>query len=105
MGEKVEEDAIKAARTDWKSSDMANAKSMIQCFKCKQYKTTYYQLQTRGADEPMTTFVSCTECGNSWKFQHLHHTCLLYTSDAADDTPCVDLGGRRIIKKKKKIRR
>eukprot|EP00831_Metopus_contortus_P006777 TRINITY_DN12595_c0_g1_i1.p1 TRINITY_DN12595_c0_g1~~TRINITY_DN12595_c0_g1_i1.p1 ORF type:complete len:198 (-),score=42.06 TRINITY_DN12595_c0_g1_i1:81-674(-) len=30
-------------------------------------------------------------------------TCLLYTSDAADDTPCVDLGGRRIIKKKKKI--
>ncbi|GAB5803886.1 hypothetical protein JMUB7516_27450 [Staphylococcus aureus] len=27
------------------------------------------------------------------------HSCLLYTSDAADDTPCVDLGGRRIIKK------
>ena len=29
--------------------------------------------------------------------------CLLYTSDAADDLLCVDLGGRRIIKKKKKI--
>ena len=29
--------------------------------------------------------------------------CLLYTSDAADDLPCVDLGGRRIIKKKTKI--
>ncbi len=28
--------------------------------------------------------------------------CLLYTYDAADDTPCVDLCGRRIIKKKKK---
>ena len=27
--------------------------------------------------------------------------CLLYTSDAADDLLCVDLGGRRIIKKKK----
>ena len=27
-------------------------------------------------------------------------TCLLYTSDAADDLPCVDIGGRRIIKKK-----
>ena len=26
-------------------------------------------------------------------------TCLLYTSDAADDLLCVDLGGRRIIKK------
>ena len=29
------------------------------------------------------------------------HACLLYTSDAADDLLCVDLGGRRIIKKKK----
>ena len=28
--------------------------------------------------------------------------CLLYTSDAADDLLCVDLGGRRLIKKKKK---
>src|SRR5450756_1662078 len=32
----------------------------------------------------------------------LSYTCLLYTSDAADDLLCVDLGGRRIIKKKKK---
>eukprot|EP00658_Telonema_sp_P-2_P006139 TRINITY_DN12334_c0_g1_i2.p1 TRINITY_DN12334_c0_g1~~TRINITY_DN12334_c0_g1_i2.p1 ORF type:complete len:149 (+),score=31.60 TRINITY_DN12334_c0_g1_i2:139-585(+) len=30
------------------------------------------------------------------------HTCLLYTSDAADEEDSVDLGGRRIIKKKKK---
>ena len=29
------------------------------------------------------------------------YACLLYTSDAADDLLCVDLGGRRIIKKKK----
>ena len=29
--------------------------------------------------------------------------CLLYTSDAADDLLCVDLGGRRIIKKKKNM--
>ena len=28
--------------------------------------------------------------------------CLLYTSDAADDLLCVDLGGRRILKQKKK---
>ena len=31
----------------------------------------------------------------------LPRLCLLYTSDAADDLLCVDLGGRRIIKKKK----
>eukprot|EP00825_Cyclidium_porcatum_P051488 TRINITY_DN9486_c0_g1_i2.p3 TRINITY_DN9486_c0_g1~~TRINITY_DN9486_c0_g1_i2.p3 ORF type:complete len:148 (+),score=9.46 TRINITY_DN9486_c0_g1_i2:343-786(+) len=34
---------------------------------------------------------------NTLKFK----SCLLYTSDAADDMQCVDLGGRRIIKKKK----
>ena len=28
-----------------------------------------------------------------------NRSCLLYTSDAADDMQCVDLGGRRIIKK------
>ena len=33
---------------------------------------------------------------------HLFQCCLLYTSDAADDSLRVDLGGRRIIKKKKK---
>eukprot|EP00657_Telonema_sp_P-1_P003065 TRINITY_DN17236_c0_g1_i1.p1 TRINITY_DN17236_c0_g1~~TRINITY_DN17236_c0_g1_i1.p1 ORF type:complete len:112 (-),score=57.62 TRINITY_DN17236_c0_g1_i1:107-442(-) len=31
---------------------------------------------------------------------HKSCSCLLYTSDAADDLLCVDLGGRRIIKKK-----
>ena len=31
---------------------------------------------------------------------HAKNSCLLYTSDAADDLLCVDLGGRRIIKKK-----
>ena len=37
------------------------------CWKCKSKKCTYYQLQTRSADEPMTTFVSCLDCGNRWK--------------------------------------
>ena len=32
------------------------------------------------------------------------YSCLLYTSDAADERSSVDLGGRRIIKKKKKIK-
>ena len=37
------------------------------CRKCKSNKCTYYQLQTRSADEPMTTFVTCIECGTRWK--------------------------------------
>ena len=32
-----------------------------------------------------------------------NYPCLLYTSDAADERSSVDLGGRRIIKKKKKV--
>lgn len=31
----------------------------FQCGKCKERKTSYYQMQTRSADEPMTTFVIC----------------------------------------------
>ena len=37
------------------------------CGKCKSTACTYYQLQTRSADEPMTTFVTCTNCGKRWK--------------------------------------
>lgn len=40
---------------------------LFKCGKCKSVKTTYYQMQTRSADEPMTTFVTCTGCGNRWK--------------------------------------
>ena len=37
------------------------------CGRCKSKACTYYQLQTRSADEPMTTFVTCTKCDNRWK--------------------------------------
>jgi len=40
----------------------------FQCTRCKQRKCIYRQAQTRSADEPMTTFVTCTVCGNKWKF-------------------------------------
>ncbi|KAH7915766.1 transcription factor S-II, central domain-containing protein [Hygrophoropsis aurantiaca] len=40
----------------------------FQCGRCKQRKCRYRQAQTRSADEPMTTFVTCVNCGNKWKF-------------------------------------
>ncbi|NWU70899.1 TCEA3 protein, partial [Pterocles burchelli] len=40
---------------------------LFQCGKCKKKNCTYNQVQTRSADEPMTTFVLCNECGNRWK--------------------------------------
>ena len=59
---------------------------LLKCGKCGKRNCTYNQLQTRfilsiiviinnifalsfrSADEPMTTFVICNECGNRWKF-------------------------------------
>ncbi|XP_071711157.1 transcription elongation factor TFIIS-like [Rutidosis leptorrhynchoides] len=40
----------------------------FRCGRCGKRKCTYYQLQTRSADEPMTTFVTCVNCDNHWKF-------------------------------------
>ena len=48
--------------------DMSAATDEFHCRKCKKNLCTYYQLQTRSADEPMTTFVTCLSCGNNWKF-------------------------------------
>jgi transcription elongation factor S-II len=39
----------------------------FKCRKCYSNKCSYYQMQTRSADEPMTTFVTCLECANRWK--------------------------------------
>ena len=47
--------------------DLSAATDEFFCFKCKKRKCSYYEMQTRSADEPMTTFVTCLLCGNNWK--------------------------------------
>ena len=47
--------------------DLSAATDEFFCFKCKKRKCSYYQMQTRSADEPMTTFVTCLLCGNNWR--------------------------------------
>jgi len=37
------------------------------CKKCRSKKCTYYQAQTRSADEGITTFCQCLDCGTRWK--------------------------------------
>jgi transcription elongation factor S-II len=39
----------------------------VKCGKCKKNKVSYYEIQTRSADEPMTTYFTCILCGNKWK--------------------------------------
>ncbi len=41
--------------------------NIFKCRKCHEKKCTTYQLQTASIDEPMTTFIHCKICGNSWK--------------------------------------
>jgi len=45
--------------------------ALFKCGKCGKRRTTYTQLQTRSADEPMTTFVLCLDCGNRWKVSNV----------------------------------
>ena len=39
----------------------------FKCRKCGSRSTSYYEVQTRSADEPMTQFITCLNCNNRWK--------------------------------------
>jgi DNA-directed RNA polymerase subunit M/transcription elongation factor TFIIS len=54
-------------RERMKAAENEDYVGQFKCGKCKSVKTTYYQLQTRSADEPMTTYVTCLGCSNRWK--------------------------------------
>lgn len=41
---------------------------VLQCPKCGKNRTFSFQKQTRGADEPMTTFAQCVECKHKWVY-------------------------------------
>src|SRR5450756_3251772 len=76
-------------------------------------KTAGHQVVARVAVLDLDHVARSTEAGDLVREDELCHRpsslsepssstggCLLYTSDAADDLLCVELGGRRIIKKK-----
>jgi len=63
--EKFQKEAISEAHL---ATVQGTKTDLLKCGKCKKRNCTYNQIQTRSADEPMTTFVLCNECGNRWKF-------------------------------------
>ena len=40
---------------------------IFKCHRCSGRSCTYYEVQTRSADEPMTQFITCLDCNNNWK--------------------------------------
>jgi DNA-directed RNA polymerase subunit M/transcription elongation factor TFIIS len=42
------------------------AEGIIQCNKCKSFKTFSYQKQVRSSDEGFTLFVNCVDCNANW---------------------------------------
>jgi transcription elongation factor S-II len=45
----------------------AMATDRFLCMRCHKRECTYYELQTRSADEPMTIFITCLNCGKHWR--------------------------------------
>jgi transcription elongation factor S-II len=53
--------------------DEGSTTDIFRCPACRARRTTYYQMQTRSSDEPMTTFITCvatlpdgSDCGHKW---------------------------------------
>jgi len=47
--------------------DKSMATEMFRCSRCGKRQCTYYEMQTRSADEPMTQFIRCLNCGKQWR--------------------------------------
>jgi transcription elongation factor S-II len=56
----MEDECIYEARMDMGTD-------LFHCGRCHKKNCSFYQLQTRSADEPMTTFITCLNCGKKWK--------------------------------------
>ena len=59
--EKIRKDKI---LSEMKPNEMTD---QIRCNKCGGRKCSYYAVQTRSADEPMTMFITCLTCNSKWK--------------------------------------
>ena len=79
----MQNDAETHAGEDYKKKDLIEKKmkrdaskyteniqastNMYTCKKCKSDRCSYYEMQTRSADEPATIFVTCLDCGKHWR--------------------------------------
>lgn len=85
--EEMASDELKATRTKFVQEAINDAQlavnpgtktDLLKCGKCGKRDCTYNQLQTRSADEPMTTFVFCNICSHRWGYMILLNTFTKY---------------------------
>ncbi|NBR14260.1 MAG: hypothetical protein EBU01_06720 [Crocinitomicaceae bacterium] len=64
--QKLSEDQIKRENS-MLEGDKEGGSDMFKCRRCGKSKTKYWEMQTRSADEPMTIFIRCLNCGKEWR--------------------------------------
>ena len=65
--EKEKKQKVEEISSDWQEKHGDVTEGVYKCKKCGGKKTVQRELQTRSADEPMTVFITCVECKNTWK--------------------------------------
>lgn len=65
--EKQIKERIDEVRTDWNEKHGEVTEGVYKCGVCGGKKTIQHEQQTRSADEPMTLFITCVNCKNTWK--------------------------------------
>lgn len=61
INQKIKRDANKY------TSNLRASTDMFTCRKCKGKNCSYFEVQTRSADEPATIFITCIDCGTNMK--------------------------------------
>lgn len=67
LNQKAKDHSMQARQGDFYKQNLKLGISEFVCGKCKSQKIFTEQKQTRSADEPMTTFLTCQECNHKWK--------------------------------------
>ena len=65
--EKEKEKKVDEVRTDWQEKHGQVTEGVYKCRVCGGRKTIQHEQQTRSADDPMTLFITCLNCKNTWR--------------------------------------
>ena len=63
------EKKVDEVRSDWIEKHGEVTEGVYRCRNCGGKRTIQHEQQTRSADEPMTLFITCVDCKNTWKGQ------------------------------------